>query len=390
MLKKPCLMIPGPTTVPDRVLQAMHRPLINHRGPEYEAMFQKISLALGKVFQTNQPVLVYPSAGTGMMEAAIVNVLSPGDKVLAVTIGVFGDRLAEVATRFGMIVEKIGFPWGTMADPQVLASRLAEDFQHEIKAVLITHNETSTGVTNNLQALAAACSGHGALLIVDAVSSLGAVELKMDEWHLDVVFTGAQKALMLPPGLGFLALSKKAWQAQAVSTSPKYYWDAALLKKSLAKWQNPYTPAVSLLYGLAESLTMIEEEGLTAIFRRHELIGQAVRAGVEALGLHLFAEQAAASNTVTAVVAPDGIEAKKIQKYMREVQGITLAGGQKQLENKIFRIGHLGYIVPTDGLLIIAALEMALTALGMACSQGKGVAAVQTVLLAGIQRLDGQ
>lgn len=384
MLKKPCLMIPGPTNVPDRVLQAMHRPLINHRGPEYEAMFQRISLALGRVFQTNQPVLVYPSAGTGMMEAAIVNVLSPGDKVLAVSIGVFGDRLAEIATRFGMIVEKIDVPWGHMADPQVLASRLAADNQHEIKAVLITHNETSTGVTNNLQALAAVCSGHPALLIVDAVSSLGAVELKMDEWQLDVVFTGAQKALMLPPGLGFLALSKKAWQAQAVSTSPKYYWDAVLLKKALAKWQNPYTPAVSLLYGLAESLTIIEEEGLAAIFRRHELIGQAIRAGVEALGLRLFAEQAAASNTVTAVVAPKGIEAKKIQKYMREVQGITLAGGQKQLENKIFRIGHLGYVVPTDGLLIIAALEMTLMALGMACPQGKGVTAVQDVLLQGI------
>ncbi len=384
MLKKPCLMIPGPTTVPERVLQAMHRPLINHRGPEYEAMFQKISLALGKVFQTDQPVLVYPSAGTGMMEAAVVNVLSPGDKVLAVSIGVFGDRLAEIATRFGMIVEKIAFPWGTMADPQVLASRLAEDSQHEIKAVLITHNETSTGVTNNLQALAAACSGHQALLIVDAVSSLGAVELKMDALHLDVVFTGAQKALMLPPGLGFLALSKRAWQAQAVSTSPKYYWDAALLKKSLAKWQNPYTPAVSLLYGLAESLAMIEEEGLAAIFHRHELIGQAMRAGVEALGLRLFAEQAAASNTVTAVVAPEGIAAKKIQSYMREVQGITLAGGQKQLENKIFRIGHLGYVVPTDGLLVIAALEMTLAALGMACPQGKGVTAVQDVLLQGI------
>lgn len=381
MLKKSYLMIPGPTTVPERVLQAMHRPLINHRGPEYEALFQKISLAMGKVFQTTQPVLVYPSAGTGMMEAAIVNVLSPGDKVLAVTIGVFGDRLAEIAERFGVIVEKLAFSWGHMADPEALACRLAADCQHDIKAVFITHNETSTGVTNHLQALAAACAGHPALLIVDAVSSLGAVELKMDAWHLDVVFTGAQKALMLPPGLGFLALSKKAWQAQAISKLPKYYWDASLLKKSLTKWQNPYTPAVSLLYGLAESLTMFEEEGLPGIFRRHELVGQAIRAGVEALGLALFAEKQGASNTVTAVLAPEGIGAKQIQKYMREVQGITVAGGQKQLENKIFRIGHLGYIAPNDGLFIIGALEMTLTALGMACAQGQGVKAVQDVLL---------
>lgn len=321
-----------------------------------------------------------------MMEAAVVNILSPGDKVLVVSIGVFGDRLAEIAAKFGAVVEKLDFPWGQQADPAVLARHLAEDSQREIKAVFMTHNETSTGVMNNIQALAAVCKGYPALLVVDAVSSLGAIELKMDEWRLDVVFTGAQKALMLPPGLGFLALSERAWQAYAVSTLPKYYWDAALLKKSLIKWQNPYTPAVSLLYGLAESLTMIQEEGLPDIFRRHALIGQAFRAGVRALGLELFAQPAGASDAVTAVLAPRGVEAKKIQQHMRDVHGIILAGGQKQLENKVFRIGHLGYVVPTDVLLIIAALEMTLTALGMDCPQGKGVQAVQDVLLAGMVR----
>lgn len=382
MLKKPCLMIPGPTNVPERVLQAMHRPLINHRGPEYEAMFQQISLDIRKIFQTKQPVLIYPSAGTGMMEAAIVNILSPGDKVLALSIGVFGNRLAEIAEKFGAKVEKLEFTWGHQAEPALVAQKLAEDKNHEIKAVLMTHNETSTGVTNDVQALAAACSGHPALRVVDAVSSLGAVDLKMDEWHLDVVFTGAQKALMLPPGLGFLALSEKAWQAQAASTLPKYYWDAALLKKSLAKWQNPYTPPVSLLYGLVESLTMIEEEGLSNVFSRHQLIGKAVRAAVEGLGLGLFADKSGASDTVTSVVVPEGLPAKKIQQHMRDVYGIVLAGGQKQLENKIFRIGHLGYIAPTDILLTIGALELTLTALGKEGLHGKGVKAAQEVFLA--------
>jgi aspartate aminotransferase-like enzyme len=382
MLKKPCLMIPGPTNVPERVLQAMHRPLINHRGPEYEAMFQQISLDIRKIFQTKQPVLIYPSAGTGMMEAAVVNILSPGDKVLALSIGVFGNRLAEIAEKFGAKVEKLEFTWGHQAEPALVAQKLAEDKNHEIKAVLMTHNETSTGVTNDIQALAAACNGHPALRVVDAVSSLGAVDLKMDEWHLDVVFTGAQKALMLPPGLGFLALSEKAWQAQAASTLPKYYWDAALLKKSLAKWQNPYTPPVSLLYGLAESLTMIEEEGLANVFSRHQLIGKAVRAAVEGLGLGLFADKSGASDTVTSVVVPEGLPAKKIQQHMRDVYGIVLAGGQKQLENKIFRIGHLGYIAPTDVLLTIGALELTLMALGKEGLHGKGVKAAQEVFLA--------
>jgi aspartate aminotransferase-like enzyme len=386
MLKKPFLMIPGPTNVPERVLQAMHRPLINHRGPEYEVMFQRISLDIRKIFQTKQPVLIYPAAGTGMMEAAIVNILSPGDKVLALSIGVFGNRLAEIAEKFGAKVEKLEFTWGHQADPALVAQKLAEDKNHEIKAVLMTHNETSTGVTNNIQALAAACSGHPALRVVDAVSSLGAVELKMDEWHLDVVFTGAQKALMLPPGLGFLALSEKAWQAQAASTMPKYYWDAALLKKSLVKWQNPYTPPVTLLFGLAESLTMIEEEGLSAVFHRHQLIGEAVRAAMEALGLGLFADKAGASDTVTSVLVPEGFDVKKIQQHMRDVYGIVLAGGQKQLENKIFRIGHLGYITPSDVLLTISALELTLAALGKEGLQGKGVKAAQDVFLAELSK----
>ncbi|SDF03408.1 pyridoxal-phosphate-dependent aminotransferase family protein [Sporolituus thermophilus] len=383
MLQKPYLMVPGPTAVPERVLQAMHRPVINHRGPQYEALFRDVSDRLKTVFKTKQDVLTYPSAGTGMMEAAVVNILSPGDHVLVVSIGVFGDRFAEIAAKFGAVVEKLDFPWGEAADPQVLAERLAGDKEGRIKAVFLTHNETSTGVTNDVRALAAACKGHPALVVVDAVSSLGAVDLAMDEWGLDVVITGAQKALMLPPGLGFMALSERAWAACAQSTMPKFYWDAQAVKKALAKGQNPYTPPVSLLFGLAEALRLIEEEGLDNIFARHRLLATALRAGVRAMGLGLLADDKVASPGVTAVLPPAGIEAKKIQKTMRERFGITLAGGQKKLENQIFRIGHLGYVAETDILVTLATLEMTLTLLGHKVELGAGVRAAQIVILEG-------
>lgn len=382
MLNKPYLMVPGPTSVPDRVLQAMHRPVINHRGPQYEDMFRDISTKLQQVFQTKNAVLTFPASGSGAMEAAVVNILSTGDKVLVVSIGVFGDRFAEIAKRFGADVEKLDFPWGQAADPEVLANRLRNDHAQQIKAVFITHNETSTGVTNNIAALAAACADHPALRVVDAVSSMGAVNLEMDAWGLDVVVTGSQKALMIPPGLGFMALSERAWAANAASTMPKFYWDAQAMKKSLGKGQNPYTPPVSLLYGLQESLTLIQEEGLANIFARHRLLAAGLRTGLKALGLELLADDNAASPGVTAVIAPAGIEAKQIQKMMREQYGITIAGGQKQLENKIFRIGHLGYAVPTDILVVLATLEMTLAKLGARVELGAGVRAAQTVFLA--------
>ena len=245
----------------------------------------------------------------------------------------------------------------------------------------MTHNETSTGVTNDIQALAAACGDHPALKIVDAVSSLAAIELKMDEWKLDAVFSGAQKALMLPPGLGFLALSEKAQKVAQTSQMPKYYWDIARVAKSQAKWQNPYTPPVSLIFGLKEALTLIEEEGLAAIFARHQLLGKAVRAGVKALGLNLFAADGAASNGVTAVAAPENVPAKLIQQTMRERFGISIAGGQQKLADKIFRIGHLGYVAPADVIWTLGALEMTLVTLKVPCTLGAGVKAAEEVLL---------
>jgi len=382
-MNKAYLMVPGPTSVPERVLQATHRPVVNHRGVLYEEMFSRITAGLKEIFRTNQDVLVFPAAGTGMLEAAVVNTLSPGDKVLAVSIGVFGDRFAEIASRFGADVEVLAFPWGQAADPKRVAERLAADKDHSIKAVLVTHNETSTGVVNDLAALARARGDHPALLIVDAVSSLGAVDLATDDWGLDVVITGSQKALMTPPGLGFMAMGERAWAANAKSTMAKFYWDAQAAKKSAAKGQNPYTPAVSLLFGLEEALKMIAEEGLDNSIDRHKKLSEVLRTGLKALGLNLLAEDAVASPGVTAVFPPDGLEAKKIQKVMRERFGITLAGGQKQLENKIFRIGHLGYVVETDILVTLAALEITLALLGAKVELGAAVKAAGLVIVEG-------
>ncbi len=381
MLTKPYLMVPGPTVVPERVLAAMNRPMINHRGPQYEQMFRSIVEKMKSVFQTAHDVLVFPTAGTGMMEAAIVNVLSPGDKVLAVSIGVFGDRLAQIAREFKAEVETLNFAWGQSASPEVLAQRLAQDTNNEIKAILITHNETSTAVTNDIEALAKARGNHPALLIVDAVSSLGAIPLKTDEWGLDVVFTGSQKGLMIPPGLGFMVLSERAWQANKQSTMPKYYWDARKTQKSLLKGQNPYTPPVSLLYGLQEALLMMEEEGYEKIFSRHRLLANVLRQGLKAIGLELLANDHNASPVVTAVKAPVGIGGKSIQKYMREFYGITIAGGQQDLENKIFRIGHLGYVAQVDVLIVLSFLEMTLLTLGFPVELGAGVKCAQQALL---------
>lgn len=380
MLSKPYLMVPGPTPVPDQVLAAMHRPMINHRGPQFAALFQEVNDGLRKVFQTKHDVLMFPSSGTGVMEAAIVNLFSPGDKVLAVSVGAFGDRFAEVAARFGLNVEKMDFPWGLAADPAQVAARLAGDTAGEIKAVLVTHNETSTGVVNDIAAISAARGQHPALLVVDAVSSLGAIRLEMDAWRLDAVITSSQKALMLPPGLGFLALNERAWQYAEQAQLPRYYWDARQVRKSLAKGQNPYTPPVALLFGLAESLRLMEEEGLDNIWARHVRLRDAMRQGLKALGCGLLAPDAVASPAVTAVLPPAGLEAKTVQKYMREHWGITVAGGQKKLENKIFRIGHLGYAAAMDIIVALAGLEMTLAALGAPVAPGAGVAAAEEIL----------
>lgn len=381
MLNKKYLMVPGPTPVPERVLNAMNVPMINHRGVAYEGLFKSVVQDLKKVFNTQADILLYPAAGTGAMEASIVNLFSAGDKVLVVSIGVFGDRLAEIATSYGLDVEKLSFEPGQAIAAEKLAMRLQADTNKEIKGILLTHNETSTGVTNDIENVIKVCGQHPALKVVDAVSALGAIPMQMDKWGIDVVFTGSQKALMIPPGIGLVAFGARAWAAYAQSTLPKYYWDAQKVKKSLEKWQNPYTPPVSLIFGLRESLNMIFEEGLENIAKRHELLAKAVRAAVKALGLELLADESVSSSVVTAIKAPANVSAKDIQKHLREVYGITVAGGQKTLEGKIFRIGHLGYASMADVFVVISMLEMTLQTLGVAVNLGAGVKAAQEVFL---------
>jgi len=380
-MKKQYLLLPGPTPVPSQVLRGLAKPMINHRGPEFKQLLAEVSEGLKEVFSTENDVLIFPSAGTGGMEAAVVNFVSPGEKVLVVSIGNFGDRFAEICRRFGADVEKLDFPWGTAADPAVLEDRIKKDTNKEIKAVFVTHNETSTGVTNNLPQLRAALGDHPALFIVDSVSGLGAMPLETDAWNLDVVVAGSQKSFMLPPGLSFVSVSKRAWEKAEVCTTPRYYWDLKAVKEFAQKGQTPYTPALPQLTGLVESLKLIKEEGLENIIARHRRLRDMVRAGVRALGLQLLAEDDVASNAVTAVLAPEGIEADTIRKTLREKFNVVVAGGQNQLKNKIFRIGHLGYVQELDILAALAALEMSLALCGYQVNIGQGVRAAQEVVM---------
>lgn len=358
------LLIPGPTPVPPAVLKAMDAQMINHRSAEFTALAKECHEGLQWIFQTQNHVIIMPCAGTGGLETAVVNLVSPGDHVLACTIGAFGDRFAKAAEAYGCKVEKMEEPWGRAIDPQKLAARLAEDKQGSIKLILVTHNETSTGITNPLKEIAAVCRNHPALLAVDAVSSLGAIDLKTDEWGIDVVVTGSQKALMCPPGFCAISVNGRAWEACEKSKMPRLYFDWRGYKKQIAKLHTPYTPAVSLYYALAASLKLIREEGLEKAFARHARVARICREGVKELGLELFADPNHFSDTVTAVKAPSGVDPAELRKAVRQ-KGFVLAGGQGHLVDQIFRIGHLGYISEAD-------VRSGLKAIGEALAQIRG------------------
>jgi aspartate aminotransferase-like enzyme len=358
------LRIPGPTPVPAAVLQAMARPMIDHRGPEFAEIILRVTGQLKYFFQTESDILTFPASGTGAMEAAVVNLFSPGDAVAAITIGAFGNRLAKIAETFGASVTRIEFPWGQAAQAETVLERLAGTAN--LRGVLVTHNETSTGVTNDLQTLAQAIRDQypNVLIAVDAVSSLSCVDLRMDEWELDVVFTGSQKGWMVPPGLAMIGVSPRAWEATKRAKLPRMYWDFAWAKRSLEKGQTPYTPPVSIFYGLDVALQMMREEGREAIFARHQAVGAYTRNRARQIGLELLADPAYASNTVTAIKAPAGIEVKALRKALREQDRVVIAGGQEQLEGKIVRIGHLGYAHQPELSATLDALEKQLVALG--------------------------
>jgi len=358
------LRIPGPTPVPADVLKELTQPLINHRGPEFAAILQRVTARLQYFFQTTSPVLTYSASGTGGQEAAIANLFSPGDHVVAISIGYFGNRLATIAERFGLQVTRIEFPWGEYADPTSVEARLKS--LESYKAVLMTHNETSTGVVNDVETLANHIRrlNPDALIVVDAVSSLGCMPLEMDPWDIDVVFTSSQKGWMTPPGLMMIAASPRAWEANKTAKSPRFYFDWELARKYLEKWQHPTTPPVSLFYALDLALEKMLEEGREAIFERHQRIGDYVRWRAKEMGLRLLADHKNASNTVTAVLTPEGIDTKALLSVLREQDHVVFAGGQQHLEGKIFRVGHLGFFEEVDLVEAMDKMEMRLQAFG--------------------------
>lgn len=356
------LRIPGPTPCPAEVLQAMTKQMINHRGKDFDVLIRDLTARLKEMFQTKGDVFILTCSGTGGMEAAIVNTLSPGDRVLAVSNGFFGDRFADIAEQFGAEVKRLSFEWGRAVDPQAVGQALKAD--PAIKAVLVTHNETSTGVANDLASISAIVKEFDKLLLVDAVSSLGSLELLVDDWRCDVTVTGSQKGFMAPPGLAMVSFSQRAWQAYAEARVPRYYWDFAKCRSFLEKGQTPWTPAISTFYALAASLDLIAQEGLPNTIARHAKVAKVAQDGVKSLGLPLFAEEGHASNAVTAVKAPEGLDVKKLLQVLREEHGMTLAGGQQRLEGKIFRIGHLGWVREEDIEVVIEELKVTLPRAG--------------------------
>jgi len=380
MEQKQMLMIPGPTPVPEAALLALAKHPIGHRTSEFSNMMAEMTENLKWLHQTQSDVLMLTTSGTGAVEAGMINFLSPGDRIIVGCNGKFGERWAEVGEAYQLNVETITAEWGQPLDPQLFAQKLEADTEKQIKAVIITHSETSTGVINDLETINRHVKNHGeALIIVDAVTSLGAVNVPMDDWGLDVVASGSQKGYMIPPGLGIVAVSPKAWEAYKTAKLPRYYLDLGKYRKSTAKNTTPFTPPVNLMVALHTTLRMMKEEGLEAIFARHHRLMKATRAGIKGLNMSLFAEDSFSSPAITAV-APQGIEADKIRSIVKKQFDIALAGGQDHLKNKIFRIGHLGFVSDRDILTCMASLEVALPELGYEnFTPGAGVAATARV-----------
>ena len=381
MAQAPQLRIPGPTPVPDRINRAMAAPMINHRGPEFKALLPELESGLKWAFQTENDMLIFPASGTGGLESAVANLLSPGERVLAVTIGAFGDRFADLAEAFGAQVIRYALPWGEAADPQDLDDLLGKE--PDVATVLITHNETSTGVTNRLQALAEVVKRRQRLLVVDGVSSIGSIDLPVDRWGVDVAITASQKGWMLPPGVTMLSVSQAAWQRQAKARAPRFYFDWDRAQKLQAKGMTFTTPAMSILFGLRESLAMMREEGLFAIFQRHQRIAAGFRAAGRALGLRLLAaDPETASPTVTALYFPEALSGEKSEsvfKTWREL-GLVVGEGQGKLAGKIFRIGHLGAVHEDDVVATVEVLERGLEANGHAVMRGAALTAAQRAM----------
>ena len=372
-MKKIRLLTPGPTPVPERLSLRMARPIVHHRSPEFEAVFARVRENLGWLFQTRQDVLVFAASGTGTMEASFVNFLRKGDTAIVVDGGKFGERWGKLAKAYGVNAVTLKCEWGHPVEAAAASSALRENPQ--AKAVYVQANESSTGVYHPIRELAQVTAKTGAILVVDAISALGAMPLPMDEWGIDVLVSAGHKALGLPPGIAFLAAGEKAWKLNESADLPRFYFDVKRERENQRKNQTAWTPAISLVEGLDESLTMFREEGLENVFARHERMAKAARAGMQALGLTLYSKSPSAA--MTTVLAPDGVDSEKLVKHLFKQYGIKLVGGQDAAKGRIFRIAHLGYFDDFDMLVVIGAIERGLHDLGAKVQLGAGLAAAQ-------------
>jgi aspartate aminotransferase-like enzyme len=383
-LSKNLLFIPGPVTVSESVLAASAQPMIDHRGPEFKALLARISDRMKPIFGTEHAdVLLLGASGTGGLEAAIGNVFGPGDRVLACPIGVFGERLVALARVFGCDVEVLDTPWGSAVDPEALRARLdANRGEQRFDGVLLTHNETSTGVQSDLAPLAAVLRGYGAYVVVDSVSGMAASDFAMDDWGFDVVVTASQKALAAPPGVAMVAVAPRVWERMDANRgAQRFYFDLKKAREFATMGQTPWTPPVSIVYALDAALDEFERTGAAAVHERHARYARAIRAAARALGLTLYSKEGAHSPTVVAIEVPAGMDGDAIRTSLRTSRGVIVGGGQKQLKGKIVRIGTMGDLTQTDVLGALGALEIALLEAGAPIHVGTGVQAALTVFL---------
>ena len=373
------LMTPGPTPVPPAVLAAQARPLVYHRGPAYAALLDELVDGVRWLLDTKSDVVVYTASGTGGMEGAVANIVSATDKVLVVSVGYFGERFKTICERFGCDVTFLGYEWGKTAKAEDVAKALDDD--PEIKFVFVQHSETSTGVVNDVEPIAREVKARDKIFILDAISSAGAIDIRMDDWGLDVVIGGSQKALGAPPGISFVAIGEKGWEAHRASTAPRFYFDWTAYKDAADRdeTESPWTPAVSIVAAMVEALRMAREDGRQEIFDRHILLGKAVKAGVQALGLDLFGEDPERAHVVTTVRVPEGISDSEVVGLLRSKHAIVTGPGQGPLKGQVFRLGHLGWVEPLDVIRLFGALELVLAELGYTVKFGAAVGAAEEV-----------
>jgi aspartate aminotransferase-like enzyme len=372
------LRIPGPTPLPERVVRAMNRPLIDHRGPEFAAILAEVTAGAKRVFKTKADMLLLTSSGTGGLESAVANLVSPGDEVVVALCGNFGERFAALAAAHGADVVRLEFEWGQPVEPDDLARVLAN--HPKAKVLLLTHNETSTGLTNPLPQLARIGREAGRIVVVDGVSSISSIAIETDAWGIDVAVSGSQKGWMAPPGIALVSVSERAWEQQARARSPRFYFDWKEAKTWADKGMTPFTPAIPVAFALQEGLHMIEEEGLENVYERHARLARATQAGLKALGFELYAREGFRSNTVTSALPPAGLDVNALRKLLNDKYGVVIAGGQGKMTGKMIRVGHLGAIAEGDVVQVLWAVEQALEELDIAPADGRAVAAASASL----------